>query len=55
MSQTQIVNLTPIFLKYLEPVISVIIYHGKSKWDTKKDLSSIFYDGNIFQKYLPKL
>ena len=39
--------------EYLEPVIPIIIYHGKSKWDSKKNLSSLFYDGSLYQKYLP--
>ncbi|ETR66553.1 MAG: transposase YhgA family protein [Candidatus Magnetoglobus multicellularis str. Araruama] len=39
--------------EYLEPVLPVIIYHGKAEWGEKKKLSSVFHDSESYQKYIP--
>lgn len=40
-------------VEYLEPVIPIVIYHGKSDWNVQNDLSSLFNKGIIYQKYIP--
>jgi hypothetical protein len=45
---------TGIETEYLEPVLPVIIYHGKSEWGAQKPLSSLFYDSKNYQKYIPE-
>jgi hypothetical protein len=35
---------TGIETEYLEPVLPVIIYHGKAEWGVQKPLSSLFHD-----------
>ena len=45
---------TDIDTEYLEPVIPVIIYHGKAKWGEQKTLSSLFYESEVYQKYIPE-
>jgi hypothetical protein len=44
---------TGIETEYLEPVLPVIIYHGKAEWGEKKKLSSVFHDSESYQKYIP--
>ena len=39
--------------EFLYPVIPVIIYHGKSQWNEKINLSSLFYDAERYEDYLP--
>jgi len=39
--------------EYLNPVIPVIIYHGKTQWNEKINLSSLFYDAKMYKNYLP--
>jgi len=39
--------------EYLYPVIPVVIYHGKDKWNLKKDFSELFLSGESYKKYLP--
>jgi predicted transposase/invertase (TIGR01784 family) len=39
--------------EYLEPVLPVIIYHGKAEWGEKKKFSSVFHDSESYQKYIP--
>jgi len=45
---------TGIETEYLEPVLPVIIYHGKSEWGAQKPLSSLFHDSENYQKYIPE-
>ena len=45
---------TGIETEYLEPVIPIIIYHGKAEWGEKKTLSSLFYESEVYQKYIPE-
>ena len=45
---------TGIDTEYLEPVLPVIIYHGKTEWGAQKPLSSLFHDSENYQKYIPE-
>jgi hypothetical protein len=39
--------------EYLNPVIPVVIYHGKAQWNVKNDISELFNKGWTYRKYLP--
>jgi len=39
--------------EYLYPIIPVVFYHGKDKWNLKKDFSELFLSGELYKKYLP--
>jgi len=39
--------------EYLNPVIPVVLYHGKSHWNVKNDFFALFNKGRTYSKYLP--